>query len=73
MIALAAIVGLSLAWLLQEIITAPEGWEGEDGFRYGPEPVDHDSRKGADRLRPVGSITPFHSSLTSPGASRNHG
>lgn len=33
------IIGALLGWLIHEIAYAPLGWEGPDGFHFGPEPV----------------------------------
>jgi hypothetical protein len=49
MILLALIYGFALAWLVSEIINAPEGFEDEAGFHYGPQPLDDAAYRRADR------------------------
>jgi hypothetical protein len=59
MLVLALVFGALFAWLISEIVTAPEGWEDVSGFHVG-KPPQQPSHDRADELRSTSSNPLFH-------------
>lgn len=82
---LSAAFGALLAWIVREVLRAPEGHQDSTGFHYGPEPTARiplraDPVPGAEpetgRTIAAHSVGDFsnllHSSANSPGGEHDH-